>query len=181
MQEVAWESSGSLSLLMPGPASPRDGSGRTAGEVTTRWSWVQGRTAPGCTARAAVAPDTGVMEISAAVAIPLLAWLSSGLAAVALTPRHLTARALLLAGVLLAGSWLAEGAAARAPGATVTGAVLRVITDVLFLGGLAAIVAFWPATRRGSSPSGGTVPSSWSSGASASSARRPSSSAPSAS
>lgn len=80
------------------------------------------------------------MNVDAGVAVPLLGWLASGLAAVALTPRNRTAQALLAAGVLLVGSWLCEGAAAGADGTSPQGALLRVLTDVLFLGGLASVV-----------------------------------------
>lgn len=81
------------------------------------------------------------MNVDAGVAVPLLGWLASGLAAVALTPRNGTARALLAAGVLLVGSWLCEGAAAGVDGTSPPGALLRVLADVLFLGGLASVVA----------------------------------------
>lgn len=81
------------------------------------------------------------MDTSAAVAIPLLAWVSSGLAASALAPRNFTARALLAAGTLLAASWFMEAAATRTSGATASGALLRVSSDAVFLGGLTAVVA----------------------------------------
>lgn len=81
------------------------------------------------------------MDTSAAVLFPLLAWLSSGLAAVALTPKNLTARALFLAGTLLTSSWLLESSAGDMAGDTAAGALLRVGADALFLGGLAAVVA----------------------------------------
>jgi signal transduction histidine kinase len=80
------------------------------------------------------------MDVDAGVAVPLLGWLAGGLAAVALTPRNRTAQALLAAGVLLVGSWLCEGAATRIDGTTTSGALVRVVTDVLFLGGLASVV-----------------------------------------
>lgn len=85
--------------------------------------------------------DTGSMDVDGAVAVPLLGWLASGLAAVALTPRNRTAQALLGAGALLVGSWLCEGAATEVDGTTTSGALLRVATDVLFLGALASVVA----------------------------------------
>lgn len=80
------------------------------------------------------------MTIDGVIALPLLAWMSSGLAAVALAPRNRAARALCAAGVLLPGSWLAESAAGEAAGGTASAALLRVGADVLFLGGLAAVV-----------------------------------------
>lgn len=89
------------------------------------------------------------MDVSAVVVIPLVAWLSSGLAAFALAPRNLSARALGLAGTLLVASWFVEGAATRTPGATVAGAVARVGTDMLFLASLAAIVAILATFPRG--------------------------------
>ncbi len=105
------------------------------------WSAVHLGRAPSCTLHVRPAADTEAMNVDAGVAVPLLGWLSSGLAAVALTPRNRTARALLAAGVLLVGSWLCEGAAAGTDGASASGAFLRVLTDVLFLGGLASVVA----------------------------------------
>lgn len=81
------------------------------------------------------------MTLDAAVAVPLLAWVSSGLAAVALAPRNLAARALLAASTLLASSWFVETAAADVRDDALGGALLRVGADALFLGGLAAAVA----------------------------------------
>ena len=73
------------------------------------------------------------------VLVPLVGLLASGLAAFALVPRSVAARALIAAGVLLVGSWFLEDAALDRVG--VLGVVLRVTSDGLFLGGLAAIVA----------------------------------------
>lgn len=81
------------------------------------------------------------MDVEAGVAVPLLGWIASGLAAVALTPRNRAAQALLTAGVLLVGSWLCEGASSGNDSLSASGAVLRVMTDVLFLGALASVVA----------------------------------------
>ena len=81
------------------------------------------------------------MDVEAGVAVPLLGWIASGLAAMALTPRNRTAQALLTAGVLLVASWLCEGASSVSGSLTASEAVLRVMTDVLFLGALASVVA----------------------------------------
>jgi len=97
------------------------------------------------------------MDVDAAVAVPLLGWLASGLAATALTPRNRSAQALLAAGVLLAGSWLCEEAAASVDGTTILGALLRVVTDVLFLGGLASIVVVLASYPDGRSTGDGHV------------------------
>jgi len=81
------------------------------------------------------------MNVEAGVVVPLLGWIASGLAAVALTPRNRTAQALLTAGVLLLASWLCEGASSVNDSLSAPAAVLRVMTDVLFLGALASVVA----------------------------------------
>lgn len=81
------------------------------------------------------------MDVDAGVAVPLLGWLASGLAAVALAPRNRSGQGLLAAGVLLVGSLVCEAAATSAEGSTASGAVLRVGADLLFLGALASVVA----------------------------------------
>jgi len=99
---------------------------------------------PRCRAYFTYAPPrfthTGSTDVDAAVALPLIGWLASGLAAVALTPRNRTSQALLAAGLLLVGSWLGEAAATQLDGGTVGGAFSRALTDALFLAGLAAVV-----------------------------------------
>ena len=83
------------------------------------------------------------------IALPLLAWMSSGLAAVALAPRNRAAQALCVAGTLLPGSWLVQSAAGELRGGAASAALLQVGADVLFLGGLAAVVAVLATFPRG--------------------------------
>lgn len=81
------------------------------------------------------------MQVDVLTAVPFLAWLASGLAALALAPRNLGAQALAAAGVLLNAAWLVEAAATEPPesGARAE-ALLRVVGDGVFLLGLAAVV-----------------------------------------
>lgn len=82
------------------------------------------------------------MRVDVITVVPFLAWLASGLAAVALTPGNRAARALGAAGLLLAAAWLVEAAATYAPrGSRGAEALLRVGGDGVFLLGLAAVVA----------------------------------------
>lgn len=83
---------------------------------------------------------TGVSEVDVLVGGVLVAWLASGLAAVALTPRNPAARSLLAAGVLLGASALAESLAGTARD-DVAFALLRTAHWIAFLGALAAVVA----------------------------------------
>jgi signal transduction histidine kinase len=80
-------------------------------------------------------PDLGVV-----IAVVLVAWLASGLAAVCLAPRNAAARSLLGAGLLLAASTLAESLAGDPAVGNLRFALLRTLGWVSFLGAVAAIV-----------------------------------------
>lgn len=69
------------------------------------------------------------MDTSGLLAVPLIAWLSCGLAAVSLTPRNRSAQALCASGVLWVASWRLE--VADGP---------RFWIDLTFLGGLVGVV-----------------------------------------
>ena len=79
------------------------------------------------------------MDSPGLVALPLVAWLASGLAAVALAPRSAASRAMAAAGALLTLSWLLEEPARTAH----AGAAAWWVTacDVAFLLGLVGVVA----------------------------------------
>jgi signal transduction histidine kinase len=83
---------------------------------------------------------TGVSGLQLLIGGALVAWLASGLAAVALAPRNTAARSLLAAGVLLGGSAVAEVLAPEVA-EDATFVLLRTAGWISFLGGVAAIVA----------------------------------------
>lgn len=72
---------------------------------------------------------------------PFLAWLASGLAAVALTPRNGAARALCAAGVVIALAWVVEGVALQQGARQAGNALTHIGADGLFLLKTPAIVA----------------------------------------
>lgn len=72
---------------------------------------------------------------------PFLAWLASGLAAVALTPRNGAARALFAAGVVIAAAWVVEGLAVSQDPVGRRAVLLNLGADGLFLLKTPAIVA----------------------------------------
>ena len=73
--------------------------------------------------------------------VPLVAWLASGLAAVALTPRHGAARALCVAGVLIFAAWVLEAAAMEAVESRSGSAVLNAVADGVFVAKTPAVIA----------------------------------------
>lgn len=94
----------------------------------------------GANSTAARASPVDTERVDLLVAVPLLAWAASGLAAVTLVPRNPTARAMCAAGVLLPTSWLLELTATELTTASVGAALVHVTADSTFLGGLAAAV-----------------------------------------
>jgi signal transduction histidine kinase len=72
---------------------------------------------------------------------PFLAWLASGMAAVALTPRNGAARALCASGVVIAAAWLVEGVALDQSPDRAASALVNLGADGLFLLKTPAIVA----------------------------------------
>lgn len=75
------------------------------------------------------------------VLVPLVAWLSSGLAAAAVAPRHGAARALCAAGVLIFVAWVLEAAAVRQIEAGDGVALLNATADGVFVAKTVAVMA----------------------------------------
>ncbi|WP_344083978.1 sensor histidine kinase [Nostocoides veronense] len=75
------------------------------------------------------------------VLVPLVAWLATGLAAVALTPRQGAARALCAAGVLIFAAWMLEEVAVAAVETGAGNAVLNAVADGVFVAKTAAVIA----------------------------------------
>ena len=111
---------------------------RTDGRSRPTCSRLQAPSAANSTSGRSPSVDTERVDLL--VAVPLLAWAASGLAAVALVPRNNTARAMCAAGVLLPASWLLEGAAADLTTPSASASLIRVLAEATFLGGLASAV-----------------------------------------
>lgn len=75
------------------------------------------------------------------VLVPLVAWLASGLAAVALTPRHGAARALCVAGALIFAAWVLEAAAVGRIENGSGDAWLNAVADGVFMAKTVAVIA----------------------------------------
>lgn len=75
------------------------------------------------------------------VLVPLVAWLASGLAAVALTPRHGAARALCAAGALIFTAWVLEAAAVGRVETGTGDAWLNAVADGVFMAKTVAVIA----------------------------------------
>ena len=86
--------------------------------------------------------DTGPVDAPGLLAVPLLAWLACGLAAVCLSPRNLAAVALASTGVLWPISWALEDSGHQ------TGADL---TFLLGLAGVVGLLLVFPSGRFDSS------------------------------
>ena len=95
----------------------------------------------GCRQRAAASRHNRDVPDDPLLLVPLVAWLASGLAAVALTPRHGAARALCVAGVLIFAAWVLEAAAMEAVESGSGSAVLNAVADGVFVAKTPAVIA----------------------------------------